>query len=175
MAPTFVELARERPGPTFVCADARGLPYTGEFDVAMSLCQGAFGLPEASDDDSAVLRGMVRALREGGRLVLSAFSAYFQVRHLEETDTFDADAGLNHELATFHDGSTARLATACYTPRELRLLAEAVGLRVDHVWSVTPGRYRPAHSEHRGAGIPPGGYNGRPANRLIRRNSIAHL
>jgi hypothetical protein len=40
--------------------------------------------------------------------------------------------------------------TACYTPRELRLLATAAGLDVLGLWSVTPGRYetRPPDLEH---------------------------
>ena len=37
----------------------------------------------------------------------------------------------------------AELWTACYTPRELRLLARLTGLRVDAVWGVTPGDYSP--------------------------------
>ena len=44
----------------------------------------------------------------------------------------------------------ADLWTTCFTPRELRLLAEAAGLRPDHVWSVTPGDYaaRPPDIDH---------------------------
>src|SRR5215831_16355018 len=42
----FVDLAAAEapPGATFVRADARALPYDAEFDAAISLCQGAFGL-----------------------------------------------------------------------------------------------------------------------------------
>jgi hypothetical protein len=44
----------------------------------------------------------------------------------------------------------ADLWTTCFTPRELRLMAEAAGLRPDHVWSVTPGGYsaRPPDIDH---------------------------
>jgi hypothetical protein len=90
---------------------------------------------------------MARALRPGGRLALSAFSAYFQVRFLGEADSFDAEAGVNHEHTAVRneDGVEvpADLWTTCFTPRELRLMAEAAGLRPDHVWSVTPGDYAP--------------------------------
>lgn len=123
------------------------------FDAAISLCQGAFGLggpPDVGDPqnlaaDTAVLGGIAHALRPGGRCAVSAFSSYFQVRWLEETDTFDAAGGVNHERAELRDDAGTRaeadLWTTCYTPRELRMVAERSGLVVDHIWSVTPGGY----------------------------------
>jgi SAM-dependent methyltransferase len=148
---TFIDLARANPpaGASFERADARALAFDAEFDAAISLCQGAFGLtggPGAPlDGDGAVLEGMARALRPGGVLAVSAFSAYFQVRYLEDQDTFDADAGVNHERTIVKDPSGADaevdLWTTCFTPRELRLLAASAGLAVRHVWSVTPGAY----------------------------------
>jgi SAM-dependent methyltransferase len=148
----FVDLATATapPGATFERADARALSFDAEFDAAISLCQGAFGLtggPGAPlDGDGAVLAGMARALRPGGRLAVSAFSAYFQLRYLEDHDAFDADAGVNHERTEVRDEAGAVAAvdlwTTCFTPRELRLLAAAAGLEVEAVWSVTPGAYR---------------------------------
>ena len=150
----FVALARagapEGTPVTFERADARSLRFDSEFEAVISLCQGAFGLSDGGGDssldpDRAVLDGMARALRPGGRLALSAFSAYFQVRFLEDTDSFDAERGVNHEHTTIRDEegreAPADLWTTCFTPRELRLMAEAAGLRPDHVWSVTPGDY----------------------------------
>lgn len=152
IAQSFVDLARAEapPGATFDRLDARALPFESEFDAVISLCQGGFGLAGGAgaagpDPDAAVLDGMARALRPGGRLALSAFSAYFQVRWLEDTDAFDVDAGVNHEVTTLRtpEGTeTARdLWTTCFTPRELRLLAARSGLEVEAVWSVTPGEY----------------------------------
>jgi SAM-dependent methyltransferase len=147
----FVALAQADapPGATFRRLDARDLPFDGEFDAAISLCQGAFGLaggPGAPlDGDGAVLAGIARALKPGGVAAVSAFSAYFQLRWLEDADTFDADAGVNHERTAVRgeQGSEvpADLWTTCFTPRELRLLAERAGLGVRAVWSVTPGAY----------------------------------
>jgi SAM-dependent methyltransferase len=150
----FVDLAAASapPGAAFRRADARALDLDAEFDAAISLCQGAFGLaggPGAPlDGDGAVLDGIARALRPGGRMAVSAFSAYFQVRFLEDQDQFDAEAGVNHERTDVRDEGGAVAAvdlwTTCFTPRELRLLAHAAGLQVDHVWSVTPGAYAAA-------------------------------
>ena len=151
----FIELATAAAGPlaTFLRLDARALPFDAEFDAVISLCQGAFGLVgtdqvPTDDPDGVVLAGMARAVRPGGRVALSAFSSYFQVRFLEDTDTFDVDRGVNHERTTLRSeqgvDTEADLWTSCFTPRELRLLARAAGLEVEQLWSVTPGAYQEA-------------------------------
>ena len=160
---TFVDLARrDAPeGATFIHGDARTMVFDSEFNAAISLCQGAFGLaggPGADsavlDPDGAILDRIVAAVRPGGGVVLSAFSAYFQVRFLAETDDFDADTGVNREHTVLRNGdgaeTPAELWTTCFTPRELRLLADRAGLVVDEVRSVTPGDYalRPPDLEH---------------------------
>ena len=142
----FVELAAaDSPaGATFERLDARRLAFDGEFDAAVSLCQGAFGLLSSDDDTLAVLGGMARAVRRGGRLAVSAFSAYHSVRYQTDVD-FDAATGVAHEHTELRDEAgravPAELWTTCFTPRELRLLAAATGLGVDAVWSVEPGAY----------------------------------
>ena len=147
----FVDLATASapPGATFERADARRLAFDAEFDAAISLCQGAFGLtggPGAPlDGDGAVLEGMARALRPGAQLAVSAFSSYFQVRYLEGDTVFDAGAGVNRERTSVKDeqgiDAEVDLWTTCFTPRELRLLARLAGLEVVHLWSTTPGGY----------------------------------
>jgi SAM-dependent methyltransferase len=146
---TFVDLAiaSAPDGASFERGDARRLEYDAEFDAALSLCQGGFGLVHDDvDDDRRVLEGMARAVRPGGAIALSAFSGYFAVRFLEEGDAFDAGTGVNVEQTTVRneagDEAGFELRTSCYTPRELRLLVADVGLQVEHLWSVTPGAYR---------------------------------
>jgi SAM-dependent methyltransferase len=148
-------------GAAFCRADARALTFDQEFDAAISLCQGAFGLNRTGTDlaqpvdpDAQVLAGMRRSLRPGGRLALTAFSGYFQVRWLEDADTFDPATGLNHERTVLRDEQgteiDADLWTTCYTARELRLLATSVELDPVAVWGVSPGAYaaRPPTFEH---------------------------
>lgn len=154
----FVELAAAGapPGATFERLDARHLVDAahlhGQFDAAICLCQGAFGLQTGPGEDERVLAGIAAALRPGGRVALSAFNAYFAVRYHDEA-TFDAATGISHERTVVRDetgaGTEVDLWTGCYTPRELRLLADRHGLCVDSVSSVEPGAYgvAPASTE----------------------------
>ncbi len=142
----FVDIARRGApdGATFERLDARAMPFDRDFDAVLCLCQGAFGMMTAAADDDAVVAGMSRALRPGGRLALTAFNAYFVVRYHDDAE-LDADTGVAHEVTTIRDPAgaerTVDLWTGCYTPRELRLLLGRHDLAVDSVASVEPGAY----------------------------------
>jgi SAM-dependent methyltransferase len=160
----FIDLARasaaaEQLRATFHRADARALEFIDDFDAVISLCQGAFGLcggvpGSPIDDDLRVLQGMARAAKPGAMVAVSAFSAYFRVRYLDETVDFDAPRGSYHETMELRDQSGTRVErdgwTTCFTPRELRLMFAAVGLDVTGQWSVSPGDYarRPPDLDH---------------------------
>ncbi len=168
IAQTFVDLADQRAraeglDARFHRMDARDLTADDRlerrFDVVLSLCQGAFGLQGGPDPDQGdlgekagtaiepdvdVLTAMAVVLRGGGRLVLSAFSAPFMVRHWPDAD-FDVNTGVNHETTEIRDPQgnpvPAELWTTCFTPRELRLAALLAGLVDPVVYSVEPGDY----------------------------------
>jgi SAM-dependent methyltransferase len=130
-------------GATFARLDARAMTFEREFDAVVCLCQGAFGLTSDGGDD-AVVAGIARSLRPGGRLALSAFNSYFVVKYHVEA-TFDVAAGVSHERTEIRDESgearVVDLWTGCYTPRELRLLLDRHGMSVDRISSVEPGAY----------------------------------
>ena len=142
----FVDLANAAATrlATFERGDARSMAFESEFDAVICLCQGAFGMMTADGDDAAVVAGMSRALRPGGRLALSAFNAYFAVKYHDDAD-FDAASGVSHEVTEIRSASgeprRADLWTGCYTPRELRLLLASHGFDIDSISSVEPGAY----------------------------------
>lgn len=150
----FIEIARTAGDSlaTFERIDARTMEFDSEFDAVICLCQGAFGMMTADGEDDAVVDGIARGLRPGGRLALSAFNAYFAVKYHDVAD-FDAATGVSHELTEIRPESgeprTVDLWTGCYTPRELRLLLSSHGFAVDSVSSVEPGAYgfEPATTE----------------------------
>lgn len=143
---SFIELAR-RDAPalaTFDRLDARRMPFDASFDAAICLCQGGFGMMTGPGEDEAVLAGLRRSLRAGGRLALSACNAYFAVRHHLDA-SFDAERGLAHERTVVRSETGEErevdLWTGCYTPRELRLVLRANEFTVEHLGSVEPGVY----------------------------------
>ena len=145
----FIELAREAAkneglGAQFRRVDVRALDEHDGFDAVICLCQGGFGLLGGREDERLLAR-FAAALRQGGRLALSAFHVAFAVRFLERGDQFDPATGVNHERATLRDADGVEkefdLWTTCFTVRELRLMAAAAGLVVDTVSGVAPGKY----------------------------------
>ncbi|HWL66486.1 MAG TPA: class I SAM-dependent methyltransferase [Actinomycetota bacterium] len=144
----FLEIAQRHAADAgvriaFYKQDARELPFEDEFDAAMSICQGGFGL--MGDDDSIILRRMMEALKPGGLLVVSAFSALFEASVNRPEAAFDVGAGVVHEAMTIKTAAggeaTVDAWTSVYTPRELKLLAIGVGLIPEEVWSVEPGDF----------------------------------
>ena len=122
----------------------RELAFDADFDAAICLCQGGFGLLGGRDEHE-VFRRIARAIRPGGRLALSAFSAAFALRFLEDGESYDPATGVLHERSTVRDPDGRErefdIWTTCFTVRELELLAAGAGLVVDTVAGVAPGRY----------------------------------
>ncbi len=132
----------------FLVADARRdlaavAAEHGLFDVAWTLCQGAFGTSPAGDPE--VLRGLVDAVRPGAPVVFTAFHALFAARHLAPGDHFDPVLGVMHHRPDVHgpDGEVRRfdMWTTAYTVGEIRRLADWAGADVERVVGAEPGRY----------------------------------
>lgn len=147
LSPEFVALAAEATDDlpaTFEVLDVRDLAYEAEFDAAICLCQGGFGLLGGTDDE-AIIASIARAVRPGGGIAVSAFSSYFALHWIEDGDQFDPATGVNHELATLRNAAGAEIErdlwTTCFTARELRLLARGAGLTEVRISGVTPGAY----------------------------------
>jgi cyclopropane fatty-acyl-phospholipid synthase-like methyltransferase len=152
LSEVFIALARDAAAAEgltidFELLDVRDLTYDGEFDAVVCLCQGGFGLL-GGRDEPAVFGRIAAALRPGGRLALTAFSAAFAARFLDEGESFDPVTGVLHERSVVRNEAGVERVfdawTTCFTVRELELLAERAGLDVVGVHGVAPGRYRTA-------------------------------
>jgi len=135
----------------FMRIDARALQVEpslhDNFDFAICLCQGAFGLMVDDRQDVEILKGIRKCLKPNGVLVLSAFNAYFSVKHHGDAE-FDVLGGVSHETTDIRNdqGEVKKvdLWTGCYTPRELRLVFDIAGFDIVSISSVEPGQYSAA-------------------------------
>ncbi len=135
----FVEIANrmmadEGLGGEFHVLDARLMDFQSTADVAICLCEGAFGLAGSDAAHRQVLDNVYRALRPGGRLVLSAINTPHVVQHLAGDDRFDANTGTirDDEVIVGSDGLERQVTiyTTTFSFRELRLLLERSGFEV---------------------------------------------
>ena len=150
----FVDIARKQAeteslkGCSFIKTDARDLGTNVQlhdsFDLAICLCQGAFGLMIDDRQDIDILTGIRSCLTRSGVIVLSAFNAYYSVKHHEDA-TFDALRGISHELTEIRNEQgeikAVDLWTGCYTPRELRMVFDRSGFDIVSISGVEPGQY----------------------------------
>ena len=98
LSPEFIELAtraasEEGLDASFEVRDVRDLEPAPEYDAAICICQGGFGLLGGEWEERVFAR-IVDAVRPGGGLAVSAFHAHFAVRHLEAGESFDARTGV---------------------------------------------------------------------------------
>jgi ubiquinone/menaquinone biosynthesis C-methylase UbiE len=86
--------------------DARKLPFADEFDLAIMICEGAFSLMETDEMNFEILRGASRALRSGGKLIMTTLNGLFplhrSVGQFEEEGMVEAATeGYEFDLMTF--------------------------------------------------------------------------
>ena len=134
-----------------VQADATSFDLGREFDAAVCLCEGSFGLLGSDDafaHDAAVLERAFAALRPGALFVLTALNGLRMVRlatpEQVESGAFDpATLTESSEMKwEAEDGPRClRVRERGYAPSELALLCRTVGFDVEHVWGGTAGNW----------------------------------
>ncbi|MEX0789654.1 MAG: class I SAM-dependent methyltransferase, partial [Actinomycetota bacterium] len=144
----FLAIARERASDagvsvSFFEMDALALPFEDEFDVTISICEGAFGL---GLDDLKILRGMTAVLKPGGHAAVAAPNTFYVLSQLEDPSEFDPVTSLfarTMKDVPGEDGDTRDLAmwSSCYTPRELEWIANGAGLDPEIVNGIAPGAF----------------------------------
>jgi SAM-dependent methyltransferase len=152
VSPALVEVARSSApdGVSFAVGDARRLhdvpavrDARATFDVAWTLCQGAFGTSPTTD--GRVLAALATAVRPGGTVVVTAFHALFAARHLVAGDAYDVVHGVHHQRTEVrgpdHGRRTFDLWTTAYTVGEVRRRCADAGLEVVSAVGCEPGRY----------------------------------
>ncbi len=145
--------------------DARDLPFKGEFDAAIMLCEGAFPLMETDEMNYQILQNAARALRPGGTFIFTTLNGLFPLFHsvkdflksaAAENDaannspsfgshSFDLMTFRDHSTATFtdDDGNSIELTSneRYYVPSEITWLLKSLGFSRIDIFGAKLGAY----------------------------------
>jgi 2-polyprenyl-3-methyl-5-hydroxy-6-metoxy-1,4-benzoquinol methylase len=93
--------------------DARNLPFSNEFDLAIMICEGAFPLMETDEMNYLILQNASKSLKNNGKLIFTTLNGLFPLYHSvkdflalskkEGNASYDKNT---FDLMTFRDTST---------------------------------------------------------------------
>jgi ubiquinone/menaquinone biosynthesis C-methylase UbiE len=128
--------------------DARNLPFSGEFDLAIMLCEGGFSLMETDEMNFEILKNATKALKSKGKLIFSTLNGLFPLFHSVnefyksaqkegqsqcKECSFDLMTFRDHNTAVFEDDSGNKRALKCneryYVPSEITWLLKTLGYK----------------------------------------------
>lgn len=135
----------ERLNAEFLVADARELAFTQEFDGAICLCEGAFGLAGSEENHRKVLRGVHQALRTGSLFILTVVNALNLARNVNDESLFDPYSCtiVDKEEVLNPEGESKEVSiyTTAFTFRELKMLLESEGFEVETAYGINAGQF----------------------------------
>jgi 2-polyprenyl-3-methyl-5-hydroxy-6-metoxy-1,4-benzoquinol methylase len=125
---------------------------TKQFDAAICLCEGAFGLVNVGDDpeahDPAIMRNVAAALKPGAPFLLTALNG---LRGIRQHSQADVDSGkfdpihlietYNMEYDTPQGNQSVKVCEKTWLPHELIRMAKTAGFEVLQVWGGTAGNW----------------------------------
>jgi len=154
------QLARAREKATaagvsvdFRQGDARELDFTAAFDLVMMICEGAFPLMETDAMNYRILQGACRALKPGGKLILTTLNALFPLARREEDATAAGPGAGYFDPVTFRvtsaleftddDGltQTIQCSERHYAPCEIYWLLETLGMTEIGIYGCELGQF----------------------------------
>ena len=144
-----IERAREKAKAAgvavdFRIADARALPFRDEFGLVLMICEGAFPLMDTDEENFSILQGAAKALKPGGKLILTTLNALFPLVHsvkdFENENLVEGQSG-GHDFdlmtlrmtssLTVRDDAGRERTIVCneryYAPSEMTWLLKSVG------------------------------------------------
>jgi SAM-dependent methyltransferase len=122
--------------------DARLLDYDSEFDAAYSVCGGAFSLVPTDEENLAILEGMRRAVKPGGRVSVCPGHVYTDAERVWQLDPVDnGHPGPHPKLFEGEPDFPEDTVDLHFTARELRLMCRLAGLECLGVYGGMAGSY----------------------------------
>lgn len=148
----------------FQIQDARKLPFLGEFDLVIMMCEGGFPLMETDEMNFEILENAARALKPGGKLIFTTLNGLFPLVHSVK-DFMDATSEgdsarcerSNFDLMTFRDINTMtfvdddgnEVELECneryYVPSEITWLLKSLGFKNIDIYGAKLGAFSRDH------------------------------
>ena len=140
--------------------DARNLPFNGEFDLAIMLCEGGFSLMETDEMNFEILKNISKTLKSNGKLIFTTLNGLFPLFHSVsefyksaekegqsqcKECSFDLMTFRDHNTAVFEDDLGNKKELKCneryYVPSEITWLLKSLGFKKIDIYGAKLGAF----------------------------------
>lgn len=144
----------------FLNYDARNLPFSKEFDVALMLCEGGFPLMETDEMNYEILKSVSKSLKDKCKFIFTTLNGLFPLYHSVDEFIKDNSQGDNvtyrsrtFDLMTFRDYNTTEFTSdsgnkktlECneryYVPSEITWLLKSLGFNKTDIYGAKLGAF----------------------------------
>jgi 2-polyprenyl-3-methyl-5-hydroxy-6-metoxy-1,4-benzoquinol methylase len=144
----------------FRLMDARKLPFSNEFDIAIMLCEGGFPLMETDEMNFAILKSVTNSLDAHGKFIFTTLNGLFPLFHSVKdfcesvtkegnatysNNTFDLMTFRDHNITEFEDDFGNKKTLECneryYVPSEITWLLKSLGYKQIDIFGATLGKF----------------------------------
>ncbi len=144
----------------FQIQDARHLPFDGEFDLAIMLCEGGFSLMETDEMNFEILTNATKALKSKGKLIFTALNGLFPLFHSVaefykaaqkegqsqcKDCSFDLMTFRDHNTVVSEDDAGNKRELKCneryYVPSEITWLLKSLGFKKIDIFGAKLGAF----------------------------------
>lgn len=145
---------------TFQQQDARNLPFSEEFDLAIMLCEGGFSLMETDEMNFMILQSAANSLKPKGKFIFTTlnglFPLYHSVKEFQESqkkegnavpsnNTFDLLTFREHTILATEDDLGNKKELQCneryYVPPEITWMLKSLGFKTIDIYGAKLGAF----------------------------------
>lgn len=140
--------------------DARNLPFSEEFDLAIMLCEGAFPLMETDEMNYLILQNASKSLKKNGKLIFTTLNGLFPLFHSVKDflalskkegnasynkNSFDLMTFRDYSITSATDDSGNKIDLDCneryYVPSEITWLLKSLNFKIIDIYGAKLGTY----------------------------------
>lgn len=144
----------------FLRHDARKLPFSGEFDLAIMLCEGGFPLMETDEMNFAIIKSAAAALKPNGLFIFTTLNGLFPLFHSVKdflasatkegnatytNNSFDLMTFRDHNITTVTNDFGKKVELDCneryYVPSEITWLLKSLGFGTVEIFGAKLGAF----------------------------------